>query len=218
MKECGHDSHEKYELLIGPLRERAKELGYAIGVHGTLKRDIDLIACPWSEEAVPAEVLAEALRVVAEKINGFAASNELEVDEYFMAGSPGAKAHGRLCWTFHLGGGPYIDLSVMPRIREMHLDLMRARANHLEAKAQVGSKKLENDRLKVERRGFQIMARRMLESQNPGFWRAAMEDGKYERAGGDAECQECRQPLVEHPQLPGFPTFHMICRGEIVKL
>lgn len=143
MKECGHDSHDKYDLLIGPLRERAKELGYAIGVHGTLKRDIDLVACPWTDQAVPAEVLAEALRIVAEKVNGYAAPNELEVDEYFMDGCPGGKPHGRLCWTFHLGGGPYIDLSVMPRIREMHLDLMRSRALAREHKAQLESKKRE---------------------------------------------------------------------------
>lgn len=139
MKPCDWDSREKYELLIGPLRERARELGYALAVHGTLKRDIDLLACPWTEQAVPAVELAEALRVVAEKVNGFAAPNELEVDEYFMEGSPGAKAHGRLSWTFHLGGGPYIDLSVMPRIREMHIDLMRVKALSLENKAQLGS-------------------------------------------------------------------------------
>lgn len=142
-QECGHDSHSKYELLIGPLRARAQELGYALGVHGTLKRDIDLIACPWTEKAVPAAELAEALRVVAEKVNGYAAPNELEIDEYFMDGCPGAKAHGRLSWTFHLGGGPYIDLSVMPRIHEMHLDLVRARAFAREKKAQLESRNRE---------------------------------------------------------------------------
>ena len=35
-------------------------------------------------------------------------------DEYHLKGCPGMKPHGRLCWSFHLGGGPYIDLSVMP--------------------------------------------------------------------------------------------------------
>ena len=115
MKPCEHDSHEKYEKLIVPLRDKAKELGYAIGVHGSLVRDIDLIACPWMKNAVPAPVLAEALRVVAEQVCGHAFMKPNESDEFFRAGCPGAKPHGRLVWSFHLGGGPYIDLSVMPR-------------------------------------------------------------------------------------------------------
>lgn len=72
-------------------------------------------------------------------------------------------------------------------------------------------------RLKLDRRGFQIMARRMMDGNDPGFWQAAMEDGKYERVGGNAECPDCRIAYYEHPQLPGFPTFHMICSGDIVK-
>lgn len=134
-KDCTHDSHEKYELLIGPIRERAKDLGYAVGVHGTLKRDIDLIACPWTDAAVDPKNLAEQLRLVIEKVNGYAQPCPREVSEYFLDGCPGGKDHGRLCWTWYLdkkdaenAKGSYIDLSVMPRIRDMHLDLVRERA------------------------------------------------------------------------------------------
>lgn len=123
MKECNYDSRPYYEKLIEPLRAKARELGYALAVHGTLKRDIDLIACPWIAEAVDPVELAEALRVVAEGITGWAKPHPLEVDEHFKRGMPRVKPHGRLAWSFHLtekfqgGGGPYIDLSVMPRIR-----------------------------------------------------------------------------------------------------
>jgi hypothetical protein len=72
-------------------------------------------------------------------------------------------------------------------------------------------------KLKLERRGFQIMARKMMDGNDPGFWRAAMEDGKYERVGGNAPCSDCGVVYYEHPELPGFPTFHMICSGDIVK-
>lgn len=75
----------------------------------------------------------------------------------------------------------------------------------------------EADKLKLEKRGFQLMARQMFQGHDPGFWRAAMEDGKYERAGGDVECETCRLAYLEHPELPGFPTFHMLCSGNIVK-
>ncbi len=114
-KSCEHDSYELFEKLIEPLRARARELGYAVGVHGTLKRDIDLIACPWTNEAVEAGILAEELRLVAAKINGYAFLNPREDDRHHRDGQPGYKPWGRLCWSFHLGGGPYIDLSVMPK-------------------------------------------------------------------------------------------------------
>jgi hypothetical protein len=65
-------------------------------------------------------------------------------------------------------------------------------------------------------RGFQIMARKMIEA-DPGFWTKLMEDGKYERAGGDVECPDCRLTYYEHPEVPGFPTFHIICSGAIYK-
>lgn len=122
MKPCDHDSRQKYELLIEPLREEARRLGYAIAVHGTLKRDIDLVACPWVKEAVSPRELAEALGAVIERINGVAFRKESERDEYFNRGQPGSKPHGRLCWNWHLGGGPYVDLSVMPRTDPPDMD------------------------------------------------------------------------------------------------
>lgn len=72
-------------------------------------------------------------------------------------------------------------------------------------------------KLRLERRGFQIMARKMAGCIDPVTLRSTLDDGKYERAGGDVECRHCRLVYVEHPELPGFPTFHLICSGEIVK-
>jgi hypothetical protein len=121
-KPCEHDSHAVYEWLIGPLREKARELGYALAAHGTLVRDIDLIAVPWTRTAVDARTLAQALNDVAAAYNGGTAFRKPDEDDaYFWAGSPGLKPHGRLVWSIHLGGGPYIDLSVMPRADPPHM-------------------------------------------------------------------------------------------------
>lgn len=37
---------------VAPIRAVARELGWAIGEHGSRERDLDLIAVPWTEEAV----------------------------------------------------------------------------------------------------------------------------------------------------------------------
>lgn len=124
MKPCEHDSRPLFGLLIEPLRAVARSKGYSLAVHGSLKRDIDLIACPWTKEAVPAGELAEAIRAEAERVHGIAFQTSFESSDYFQKGQPGYKDHGRLVWAFHLGGGPYIDLSVMPRHPSMSDDQM----------------------------------------------------------------------------------------------
>lgn len=95
-------------ILIAPLREVARRHGYALAVHGSLAYDIDLIACPWTATATSPEVLAIAIQDAVSAINGIS-----------MMEGPDTKPHGRLAWAFHLGGGPYVDLSVMPPAAEL---------------------------------------------------------------------------------------------------
>jgi hypothetical protein len=47
--------------IIDKVRELAYERGWAIGEHGSLARDIDLIAMPWTKDAVPAADLKSAI-------------------------------------------------------------------------------------------------------------------------------------------------------------
>jgi len=129
-KPCNYDSRPAFDQIIEPLRDVAKRLGYAIAVHGTLKRDIDLVAVPWSRSAVAAKTLAKAIQHKTREIIGYAEPHPMERQKYFRDGLAGfakghgrmtAKPHGRRSWTFHLlptHDGPYIDLSVMPRIPE----------------------------------------------------------------------------------------------------
>lgn len=107
-----------FAVALQQLREVAKEHGYALGVHGSMYRDLDLIAAPWTPEAVEPEELIEALR---QAIGGWI-RNETEWDS-----NPTKKPHGRLAWSiytqyakegenFYLG--PYLDVSVMPKCKE----------------------------------------------------------------------------------------------------
>lgn len=105
-----------YLSRFDEIRAVARGLGYAIGLHGTLSRDFDLIAVPWVEDARPAADLAEAIRAL---IGGYIAVRESGHDGITH------KPHGRMAWSIHFpydakayelaGGCAYIDLSVMPR-------------------------------------------------------------------------------------------------------
>jgi hypothetical protein len=104
----------KFHQLIAPIRETARRLGYAVGVHGSLRRDIDLIAVPWTAEAVSADELVAAIVATIECVNGlaFVINDATACPNDFTRRSPQPKPHGRLGWSVHLGGGPYVDLSV----------------------------------------------------------------------------------------------------------
>lgn len=105
-----------YRKLFGRLRNVAGQLGYALLSHGSNRRDIDLVAIPWTGPAADPQDLAEAIRVEAETITGRCFWAPEESVAYFRMGCPGLKDHGRLVFALHLLGswGPYIDLSVMP--------------------------------------------------------------------------------------------------------
>jgi hypothetical protein len=100
-----------YRNLIDPIRAIAKEHGYAVGVHGSLARDIDLIAAPWTVKPWPAEQLVDAIRKMCEDETGFA-----DFAQDTPADKPEMKPHGRRAWSIVLGGGVYLDISVMPII------------------------------------------------------------------------------------------------------
>lgn len=88
--------------------------GYALAVHGSLTRDFDLIAAPWTAEATDDETLARALcAAIGGRIYG--AMHDGKTDKIEL--NPAQRPHGRKGWVIHLGGGAYLDVSVMPRIQ-----------------------------------------------------------------------------------------------------
>lgn len=92
-----------FAMLYQMLAREAKKKGYALALHGSMARDLDVIACPWTDEAVPAEELVESLRSVCDAWKSDGDPN------------PTIKPHGRKAWVLHfVGSGTYIDLSVMP--------------------------------------------------------------------------------------------------------
>lgn len=104
---------EYYGALINALRYVAERCGYALAVHGSLRRDIDLIAAPWRDGAISAEGLIKYLRKATEEIIGCARVRKADEGR-----QPEKKPCGRLGWSFYLtydDNGPYLDISVMPK-------------------------------------------------------------------------------------------------------
>jgi len=104
----------KLVSIIPDLRRVARKHGYALCVHGSMLRDLDLIAIPFARKISECKVLAEAIRAAVEKLIGIA---YWDMDLFHLEGCPGKKLHGRLVWSIYIfvgGAGPYIDLSIMP--------------------------------------------------------------------------------------------------------
>lgn len=88
-----------YAALYPALREVARAHGWALTLHGSLARDLDVVAVPWVAEAASADVLVAAL---------------VEAAGGFTVGTPTIKPHGRVAVTISLGSsGGFVDLSLV---------------------------------------------------------------------------------------------------------
>lgn len=90
-----------YANYFGIFLAVAHRHGYALAIHGSMRRDFDLIAVPWQDNVPSPEFFAWELCKI--------------IDGDYVEG-PEKKPHGRLAYTIGTGGGGYIDLSIMPRI------------------------------------------------------------------------------------------------------
>lgn len=98
------------DLILEPMRRVAKDIGYALTVHGSLNRDIDLVAIPWREHGIAdrdtlVRGLAGAVAALAGPCNA----------EREWADKPhGRKAKLLVAWCGE--NTATLDLSVMPTI------------------------------------------------------------------------------------------------------
>jgi len=94
----------------------AREAGYSIGLHGSMKRDCDMIAAPWTEEAISAQELIDRL------------CGGLNADALPIANPKKAavlKPHGRVAWALQIKDAykKVLDVSVMPRTTRILSDV-----------------------------------------------------------------------------------------------
>lgn len=88
-----------YSHRINEISTIGRACGYAMAVHGSMQRDLDVVAVPWTERATSALTLVRML------------CNQLGVSRSV----PTLKPHGRITYTLLLGGACFMDLSITPR-------------------------------------------------------------------------------------------------------
>lgn len=104
-----------YMLCLQWMMDAANKCGYALGLHGSLNRDLDLIAAPWTEEAVTSDQLVTKL---TQACGGW-------IDQGCLSINPEFRPHGRIAYTVQLGRGLYFDISVMPRKGDAQVSMFR---------------------------------------------------------------------------------------------
>ncbi len=90
-----------YATLYTLMVPTAREMGYALAIHGSLVNDMDLVAVPWTDRAQGDAELLQTL---------------LKVHNLTLLGGSGVKAHGRRSWTLGWDAGLAVDLSIMPAL------------------------------------------------------------------------------------------------------
>lgn len=111
-----------YVMYYQTLKAVADEHDYALAVHGSMVRDFDLVAIPWHETAShPADLILAFKKAVG----GVFTKHDFDHIGTVM-GNATIRPHGRMTWCLHLTDegmyGPYLDISVMPRILEENND------------------------------------------------------------------------------------------------
>ena len=98
-----------YVMAYTKLDRIAMRHGYALALHGSMARDLDIILVPWTDDAAEPQKVLEAFRAfIIEKA-------KVKISKKFHATK---KPHGRLAYSFPIGhDGHYLDISIIPRKR-----------------------------------------------------------------------------------------------------
>lgn len=133
-----------YMARLPAIREAAKEHGYAIGMHGSARRDFDLMAMQWRAGASDKNALAHAIAIAACGITRAGDFQwEVKPNGRFAVSMP-------ICWLDH--GNPDFDKPSMG-----HIDLSVIVAAAAEAQLRttaVGAGDLIDAAVRLEARGF----------------------------------------------------------------
>ena len=97
------------EECLPRLRDTARTCGYTLAIHGSLCRDLDIVAVPWVNRAVSKDELLTHLASTCRDLTGWGIIHSNDWVE---------KPHGRMATTIIAASDVHLDLSVMPLLVE----------------------------------------------------------------------------------------------------
>lgn len=108
-----------YASMYEDIRKCAMDLGWAVAIHGSLKSDMDIMAMPWTEEAVSFEHLVlDISRLFAENVMA---------ENYLITYNE--KLYGRIVATIPIWEDFYLDISTIDTRKPMQEIVERLEEN-----------------------------------------------------------------------------------------
>lgn len=92
-----------YASIYPDLKEAALKCGWALGLHGSLANDMDIMAMPWTEQSVPVNELMKAL-------SDCFTDNPFK-DEHVIPFTE--KPNGRVVYTMSIWADWYLDINII---------------------------------------------------------------------------------------------------------
>ena len=95
-----------YAAMWNDLRQAAMDCGWALGLHGSLNSDMDIMAMPWVKEAIPADDMIQHLIDTCFYDDGIMEKIGYQKDET-------SKPNERIVYTLSIWADFYLDINVI---------------------------------------------------------------------------------------------------------
>lgn len=92
-----------YACILEDLKLAAAKCGWALGLHGSLSNDMDIMAMPWTEDARPVEEMIQAL---SDCFTGNPWKDQHTIPHY-------NKPNNRVVYTMPIYADWYLDINVI---------------------------------------------------------------------------------------------------------
>lgn len=106
-----HVKPSLYAYYFLQLKEIAEKYGYNLVIHGSMARDLDLIAIPWKNGA-HATSIPRMIKEMADKMGG-----------WIMEEKPKPTAYGREQWVININRGGYTDADEFIKDPQYYIDI-----------------------------------------------------------------------------------------------
>lgn len=95
-----------YAAMWNDLRQAAMDCGWALGLHGSLNSDMDIMAMPWVKEAILADDMIQHLINTCFHDDGIMKKIGYQKDET-------SKPNGRVVYTLSIWADFYLDINII---------------------------------------------------------------------------------------------------------